>query len=160
MRAHVSASRPVATDPWPAIEQFLREPTHWAPLPATRLSDGRTLTTVHLGPLLHRVALTVGEPWSLPDAVSRPLAWQPCDANGVPTHERMLPGFDGRLTLRHEADVIHMVLEGTYVPPGGALGAAADRLVLHRSGEATARTLVEDIVTRLLTASIRPPDPV
>jgi hypothetical protein len=152
MRAHLAASRPVESDPWPAIEQFLRDPSEWAPAPARRIDGDGVLSTVRLGPLMHRVALTVGDAWTLPDAVSRPISWTPCDVDGKPVHDKVLPGFEGRLTLRHDPEEIRIVLEGSYIPPGGALGATADRLVLHRSGEATARALVNDVVTRLLGA--------
>lgn len=152
MRAHLSAGRPLTADPWPAVERFREPPGAWAPAPARVLPDGRVLATVRVGPLSHLVALDVGRPWMLPDAVSRPLRWSPCKDDGTPVHDRVLPGFDGRITLRHGEREIRLILEGSYVPPAGPLGAAADRVAMHHAGETTARTLLDDVATRLLAA--------
>jgi hypothetical protein len=40
-------------------------------------------------------------------------------------------------------------LRGTYVPPGGALGAAADRAIGHRVAQASVHRFLETIVQRL-----------
>jgi hypothetical protein len=41
------------------------------------------------------------------------------------------------------------VLTGTYRPPGGAIGVAADRLLLERVADATSRRWLRDVATRL-----------
>lgn len=63
----------------------------------------------------------------------------------------------GRLlfpTLHAQLDIVavsldppltQMVVEGTYEPPGGLLGAGADKLLLHRLAEATVYRFVHDV---------------
>lgn len=149
MRAQLTASRPVDADTWPATECFLSSPSAWLPLPADPFDDGRFHSTLRAGPVLARVAVHVGDAWSLPDAVSRPIAWEPVHEDGTRAHARTLPGFEGRLTLRHGEEHVELALDGTYVPPGGAIGAAVDRAVMHRAGETTAQALLDDIIQRL-----------
>ncbi len=107
------------------------------------------MTTARLGPFLHTVRLEIGAPWNLQDAAVRRVAWSPCDDQGRPVHTHALPAFAGRLTLRHDERELSLALTGWYEPPGGSLGAALDRALLHRSGNATARALLDDIATRL-----------
>lgn len=150
MRTHVIATRRLDTDPWPVVERFLRSPELWLPPPARTTRDRRELiTTARLGPFLHAIRLQVGTAWTLNDAAVRRLSWTPCDAEGNPVHTGALPSFSGRLTVRHEDRDLHLTLTGWYVPPGGALGAALDRALLHRSGNETARALLDDIASRL-----------
>lgn len=149
MRAELSATRELTADTWPVLECFLAPPERWLPLPAVATDDGRYASTLRAGPLLQRVAIEVGEAWSVPDAVTRPVHWEPVHDDGTRAHSRALPGFDGRLTLRHDDREVSLHLDGTYVPPAGRLGAAVDRVVLHRAGEATARALLADVIQRL-----------
>lgn len=150
MRTHVVVTRQLDADPWPVVEHFLRSPEIWLPLPARPTRDGQALVaTARLGPFLHPIRLQIGEAWMLTDAAVRTLGWTPCDADGDPMHTTALPSFDGRLTVRHEGHDLTLSLTGTYLPPGGALGAALDRALLHRSGNATARELLDDVASRL-----------
>lgn len=149
VRAHLTASRPVEAQTWPTTECFLGEPARWLPLPASRFDDGRYESTLRAGPLMARVAVHIGEAWTLPDAISRPVAWEPVHEDGSRAHPRSVPGFDGRLTLRHDDEHVLLALEGSYVPPAGRLGAVVDRAVMHRAGDATAQALLDDIIHRL-----------
>lgn len=150
MRTHVVVSRRLDADPWPVVERFLRSPELWLPPPARPTRDHRGLvTTARLGPFLHTIRLELGPAWTIHDAAVRRLAWVPCDAAGQPVHTGALPSFTGRLTVRHESTELTVSLTGWYEPPGGALGAALDRAVLHRSGNATARALLDDVLARL-----------
>lgn len=148
MRTELSVTRELASDPWPVVEHFLRSPALWLPLPA-RPVDGDYVATIRLGPLLHAVRATVGDPWTLTDTVSRRLSWVPCDASGEPVHSATLPCFDGRIRVRHGDGTVTTSLVGGYQPPGGTLGGAMDRALLHRSGDATARAFLEDLVVRM-----------
>jgi hypothetical protein len=68
---------------------------------------------------------------------------------------------NGRLlfpTLKARLDIVAVSLDppltqieltGTYDPPGGAIGAGADRLLLHRLAEATVYRFVHDIAMEL-----------
>lgn len=149
MRAELSAARELTADTWPVMECFLAPPERWLPLPATVTDDGRYESTLRAGPLLQKVAIEVGEAWSVPDAVTRPVHWEPVRDDGARAHPKALPGFDGRLTLRHADHEVSLHLEGSYIPPAGRLGAAADRVVMHRAGDATARALLADVIQRL-----------
>lgn len=148
MRTHLSVTRELDTDPWPVVEHFLRSPSLWLPLPA-RPIDGVHVVTIRLAPLLHTVRATVGDPWTLTDTISRRLAWVPSDASGNPVHTSALPCFDGRIRIRHGDRTATASLVGSYQPPGGPLGTAMDRALLHRSGDATARAFLDDVVARL-----------
>jgi hypothetical protein len=150
MRTHLAVTRPVDGDAWPVVERFMRSPLLWLPPPARPAHNQRdVVSTARLGPFLHAIRLQVGPPWNLTDAAVRRLSWVPCDVHGEPVHTTSLPSFTGRLTVRHADDAVFVALTGWYEPPGGVLGAAFDRALLHRSGEATARALLEDVATRL-----------
>lgn len=149
MRAELVAVRDVESDTWPTLERFLAPPQRWLPLPARPIEAERYETTLRAGPLLQRVAIDVGEPWSVPDAVTRTVHWEPVHEDGSRAHPKALPGFTGRLTLRHVDREMALHLDGTYVPPAGRLGATVDRLVMHRAGDATARALLNDVIERL-----------
>lgn len=151
MRTHVTATKEVAADPWPVVERFMRSPESWLPLPARRAGDRIYVTTARLGPLLHAVRVEVSDAWNVQDAVTRRLTWVSSNASGAPVHTVALPAFAGQLTLRHEPGHITASLEGVYEPPGGPFGAALDRALLHRTGDATGRQLLDDVLTRLLT---------
>ncbi|MBV8364134.1 MAG: hypothetical protein JO193_06165 [Candidatus Eremiobacteraeota bacterium] len=72
------------------------------------------------------------------DAIS--LAWDPQD--------KMMPRFAGVLHAeRSEGAHSTLILEGTYNPPFGAVGAAFDAVLGQRIASATANSLLEDIKT-------------
>lgn len=150
MRTHVTAMKEVPAEPWPVVERFMRSPELWLPPPGRPTVDGAYVSTARVGPLLHAVRVEVGDAWSINDAITRRLTWIPSHADGTPVHTVALPDFAGQLTLRHEPGHITASLEGVYQPPGGAFGAALDRAVLHHTGDATGRELLDDILTLLL----------
>lgn len=61
------------------------------------------------------------------------------------------PDFDGELTVRADETYASCLLElqGSYRPPGGALGAAFDRTVGHHIAKATAQALLQRIGAEL-----------
>lgn len=149
MRTHVEATARAPVDPWPVVERFLRSPEFWLPLPARPMDDHVLVSTARAGPLLHAVRVEVNDAWTIHDAVTRRLTWVPSDADGTPVHTVPLPSFAGQLTLRHEPHEVTASLEGVYEPPGGAFGAALDRALLHRTGDATGRELLNAVLLRL-----------
>lgn len=151
MRTHVTATEEVPADPWPVVERFMRSPEFWLPLPARVVGDRAYVTTARLGPLLHAVRVEVSDAWTVQGAVTRRLTWIPSHASGTALRTSALPAFAGQLTLRHEPGHITALLEGVYEPPGGPLGAALDRALLHRKAEATGQALLDDVLTRLRT---------
>ena len=65
---------------------------------------------------------------------------------------KLFPVFEGSLTLTPTAGGASRVLVGgEYQPPGGAMGRAGDRAVLHRVATATTRDFVRRI-TRVLSS--------
>ncbi|HEV2451015.1 MAG TPA: hypothetical protein VGS62_03715 [Streptosporangiaceae bacterium] len=56
---------------------------------------------------------------------------------------RLFPVLDADVTLAPDGeDSALLVLEGSYRPPGGALGAGLDRVLLHRVASATVRNFL------------------
>ncbi len=76
------------------------------------------------------------------------LRWEATGATG-----RMFPVLDADLTLApHGSEATLLGLDGVYGPPGGALGAGLDRVVLHRIAAAT----MHSFLTRLAGAITSP----
>lgn len=93
--------------------------------------DGRTLA------LRKAAFVDLGVPESLPDGgCTIEVAWR--SASLAP----LFPVFAGRLVI--EAAGIR--LEGHYAPPGGALGRAADRVLLRVAANGTARWFLDHLV--------------
>jgi hypothetical protein len=125
------------------------DPGVWLPEPAAPAPDG-WVTRLHAGPVSHSALCVVGDPWADGEQTWRPIAWQPADSHGrVRPHHGALPAFQGDIGL-----VVNpaptLVITGTYEPPGGVMGAAADRLLLERVANATARRWLVDAATRLV----------
>lgn len=58
---------------------------------------------------------------------------------------RLLPYFSGTLRMRIDGTRTRMILEGSYVPPGGRLGALFDAVAGRHIAAATARGLLARI---------------
>jgi hypothetical protein len=65
---------------------------------------------------------------------------------GIPT-----PSFEGTLTVRagEDYDVSDIVLDGTYTPPGGAIGALFDEIAGRRIASATLGALLDGVARDL-----------
>jgi hypothetical protein len=57
----------------------------------------------------------------------------------------LFPVFAGRLSARGSG----LTIEGHYAPPGGILGRAADRMLLHTAARGTARWFLSNLATAL-----------
>ena len=68
-------------------------------------------------------------------------------------HGRLLfPTLEARLevvAVSLDPPLTQVEINGTYEPPGGVIGAGADRLLLHRLAEATVYRFVHDIAMEL-----------
>jgi hypothetical protein len=94
-----------------------------------------------LGPL---VDATVGRPLALGDRVVVPLCWRPRRAPAL------FPALDAEVALGRAGPAATTVsVAGSYRPPGGAVGSSADRVVLHRIGQATMAAVVTGIAQAL-----------
>ncbi len=79
----------------------------------------------------------------------RVLSWDPLgeDEETLPV-ERMLPAFAGEVGLR-VVGAPTLVVEGSYQPPLGHMGAALDQALLHRIADRTVREFVVAVAKRL-----------
>lgn len=92
--------------------------------------DGRLLS-------LRKAAIVdIGPGSETPDGCEVPVAWR--SASLAP----LFPVFAGRIVVKSNG----LTIEGHYAPPGGALGLAADRVLLHTAARGTARWLLEHLV--------------
>jgi len=76
---------------------------------------------------------------------------QPWALRWTPEGGGPYPDFEGELTVRADEDYITSILElrGSYLPPGGILGAAFDRTLGAKIASATARSLLADLASRM-----------
>lgn len=103
---------------------------------STRLATPVGATVVH-----QEVNLQIGTVTAVSaDEMAAPLSWQPV------AHERLLPDFDGRLSVRVDPHGDReIVLRGIYEVPLGAVGRFGDSLI----GRRVARYSVSDLLGRL-----------
>ncbi len=114
-----------APDAAPGVRRFLTDLV--LPLPP----DGRLLS-------LRKAALVdLGPAEPLPDGgCTIEVAWR--SASLAP----LFPVFAGRLIAGRDG----LSIEGHYAPPGGAIGRAADRMLLHTAANGTARWFLAHLV--------------
>lgn len=151
----VSGGVLLAGDPWPAIRTLMSDPRDWLPLPATPTGRNRWLITVRGGPALHTALAEVGEPDDDGDGtLIRSLRWAP-RSGAVYAVGRLLPRFDGHVDLRAVDGAASVLsLTGIYEPPGGWVGAAVDRAVLHKIAEGTVHAFLDAVVERLGSGAV------
>jgi hypothetical protein len=90
--------------------------------------------------LRRQVRIRLGEPVRFPSMTSLPLTWEPVGLEGL------LPRLDANLELGSlGGDRTQLAMSARYRPPLGAVGQAADRVLLHRVAETT----VKDFLDRL-----------
>jgi hypothetical protein len=65
------------------------------------------------------------------------------------TERSLFPSMRASLLASAFADETRLDLRGTYEPPGGALGNAADRLLGHRIAEASVHRFLDEVASRL-----------
>lgn len=83
-----------------------------------------------------------GEP-PLERAIRLDLEW------GADTNESLFPAMRASLIATAFNDETRLDLRGTYTPPGGVLGEAADRLLGARIAEASVHRFLQDVACRL-----------
>jgi len=59
---------------------------------------------------------------------------------------RAFPSFGATLTVRPAGEETDLVLDGSYEPPGGVVGALFDRVVGHRLAARTMDGLLDELV--------------
>ena len=145
----VRAFLPAPGEPSELREAFLGDPGRW--LPVVRQSrPGHWVVLVSGWQFARPVEIRIGEPWSLGKSSWRTMSWEPAGrAIGEGPSARLLPSLDGEIGLHEMRGVATVIFEGRYRPPGGAVGAAADTLALHRVAQTTVERLLADVTARL-----------
>lgn len=129
---------------------FLDPPVHWLPEGRQASSTGAVETTVRAGGLSRTVVARVGAPWVVGATHWRSLRWDPMPVDGPARTDRFLPAFDGEVGLHVTGDDrTTLILDGRYVPPGGAVGAALDGVALGRLAQRSLERFLEDVAERL-----------
>lgn len=151
--AVIDLTRPLRVDATAATAVFCGDPAVWLPEPVERRpGPGRWRLYPGAGPVGVAVDAQIGEAWTDRTATSRLARWEP---SGGWSAEH-LPEFDGDVGVRALPDgTAVLVLRGRYRPPHGIVGAAADRLVLHRVAAATTGGFLEAMGQRLAGACAR-----
>lgn len=99
-----------------------------------------------IGPvkLSKRVWAELGEPDLRPDRVIQRLTWRAAGAAGL------FPSMEAELEFSPMGTALTCItFHGNYVPPLGAVGRGADRVLLHRVAEASVRALLTRVAQRL-----------
>lgn len=128
---------------------LLDDPASWMPnLAGDSEERGRVLMAeVGFGSSLRvrrRVEVEVGEPIRVPAKTVIPVRW------AAERGSSLLPVMDGDLEIApFGPGRSQLSMSGRYLPPGRALGRAADRALLHRVAEATVRDFVERVRSAL-----------
>lgn len=100
-----------------------------------------TLQRAGLAGLTTQVAVQTLRPLVSSDRVVIPIRWEAIGATG-----QMFPTLDADVMVAPSGDGSSLRLVGSYVPPFGRAGAAADRLVMHRVAVITLRRFLGHLV--------------
>jgi hypothetical protein len=99
-----------------------------------------------IGPmtLSKRVWVELNVPDLRPDRVIQRLTWRASGASGL------FPAMDAELEFSPMGEALTSVtFQGSYIPPLGAVGRGADRMLLHRLAETSVRALLRRVALRL-----------
>jgi hypothetical protein len=137
-----------------AERQLLDDPASWMPGIAGE-ADARgedLLVEVGFGPdglrIRRDVAVTVGEAVVYPSKTSVPIRWH-CVSAGA-----LFPALDGDVEVGPMGpERSQLAISARYAPPGGVVGSAIDRALLHRVAEATVKDFLEHAAARIVAAA-------
>jgi len=91
-----------------------------------------------------QVLVRVGQPQRVESKMLLPISWQPASGHGL------LPAMDGDIEVapvgEHRTQLAMMM---QYTPPFGLVGKVADRALLHRVAEATAKDFLVGVARRI-----------
>lgn len=155
MRRWVSAAVTVAGDGDGLREAFAGDPARWLPSPARPLDDEHWSVTLRWGPIARAVACRV-----LPTRQTGPVLWRHVvwDPQRYPDS----PASSALPRLEAEAGLVlgrrggaELTFTGSYVPPFGVLGVAADAAAMHRVAVDSVDGFLTDIAVLLTAASSR-----
>lgn len=138
---------PVKGDPAALQQVFADDPGLWLPAPH-HLGNDRWRTVVHGAGFIKPVVAHVIPAWRSGSTLWRRLSWEALVDEREPERvARYLPTMDGELGLHAVAGRSSLVLEASYQPPGGALGATLDALALRRVARQTTERFLAAIAT-------------
>lgn len=155
MRRWISAALHVDGDRRPLREAFAGDPGRWLPPPALPAGPDRWTVTLRAGVLQRLVTCEVGPARGEPSACWRHVLWDPSWAVGVSADgagRLALPRLEAELGLvapESTGTGGELTLSGSYVPPYGVLGLAADVAALHHLAAETARSFLADLAALL-----------
>lgn len=153
MRRWVSGAVTVAGDGDGLREAFAGDPARWLPAPARALDDEHWAVTLRWGPIARGVACRV-----LPARETGPVVWRHVVWDPQRYPERLALGALPRLEA--EAGLVigrakgaELTFTGSYVPPFGVFGLAADAAALHGVAADSVGGFLGDVATLLAAAS-------
>lgn len=86
------------------------------------------------------------------DFAALPMRWEAAGAGGS-----LFPALDADITVTPDGkDGALLSVRGAYRPPLGAVGAGADRVLLHRVAEATVGTFARQVAAAISADSVTP----
>jgi len=150
----VRAFLPTSGVPEELSNVFAGSPGRWLP-DAELLETSSWSMSLHGGGLNRTVRARVGSVWSSGRTLWRSLSWDPA-GGASDSLARLLPSCDGELGLHRLDQLVTLIFDGRYRPPGGQLGAAMDALALSRVAQGTIDRLVADVAARLSAAAASP----
>ncbi|MFA9429005.1 hypothetical protein [Egicoccus sp. AB-alg2] len=154
MERTVRVFLPIQGEARSLLAVFVDAPVRW--LPEGHYGEGSGIeATVRAGALSRTVVARVGAPWVVGSTHWRSLQWDPLHDDGPARTDRFLPAFDGELGMHVAGDGrMTLILDGRYVPPGGAVGAALDGVALGRLAQRSLERFLEDVAERLQDAAL------
>jgi hypothetical protein len=138
-----------------------RDPAEWVPGLVERADRHREELLAEVGVALggHRlmakvVHVDLGEPRRGGESVALPIAWSATGARGL------FPVMDGEIGVAPLGTAGTLLsLDARYAPPFGALGAVADRALLHRVAETTIKDFLDGVADAIRAAIGTGPSP-
>lgn len=150
MRRPLHVEHRLEGDPATLAAAFLADPTRWLPEPARWQGKERWNVRLRAGRLSRMVLCRVGGVWNVEEERWRLVRWEPTGQrdDALPV-DRVLPSFSGELGVVSGDDGAVLMLRGTYTPPAGAVGVAADAAGLHRIASVTGEAFTAAVAARL-----------
>ena len=141
---------PVAGDPVELEAVFSADPGRWLP-DARHAGEDVWMIRTRGAQFTRTVRARVGPAWRAGSTLWRSLTWDPIaeQRDGGQT-DHWLPSLDGEIGLHLHDGRSTLVLDARYRPPGGAIGAALDQVVLHRVAQNTFSRLLAESASRLV----------
>jgi hypothetical protein len=141
---------PVAGDPVELEAVFSADPGRWLP-DARHAGEDVWMIRTRGAQFTRTVRARVGPAWRAGTTLWRSLTWDPiAEQREGSQSDHWLPSLDGEIGLHLHGGRSTLVLDARYRPPGGAIGAALDQVVLHRVSQNTFSRLLAESASRLV----------